>query len=91
MTARSLGPRRVMERERASCSIWPHGRTQKEKENAEEKQCQYRTCAVCLNRPSISASPALTPPYSNYQQPTHTGEVTGLHVARPGTQRRIMR
>ncbi len=38
VTAWSLRPWRVMEREQASCSIWPHGRTQKEKENTEEKQ-----------------------------------------------------
>lgn len=72
MTAWSLRPWRVMEREQASCSIWPHGRTQKEKENTEEKQSQYTTCAVCLKLPSITAYPALTLPYSTYHEPTYT-------------------
>lgn len=72
VTAWSLRPWRVMGREQASCSIWPHGRTLKEKENTEEKTRQYATCAVCLNRPSITAHPALTLPYLSYHEPTYT-------------------
>lgn len=68
VTAWSLRPRRLMEREQASCSIWPHGRTQKEKENAEERRCQCTTCAVCLTRPSMPAAPALTLPYLSHHE-----------------------
>lgn len=75
-TAWSLRPWRVMEREQASCSIWPHGRTQKEKENTEEKKCQYMICAVCLNHTSITAYPALTLPYFSFHEPTYTHKYT---------------
>ena len=93
-TAWSLRPWRVMEQEQASCSIWPHGWTQKEKENTEEKKCQYTTCAVCLSHPSITASPALALPYFSYHESPYTHKyrhkVTGLYMACLGTQR-IMR
>ena len=65
---------------------------EKRKENAEEKRCQYTTCAVCLTRPSITAYLALTLPDFCYHEPTYTHkytyEVTGLCVACP---RGIMR
>lgn len=70
VTAWSLGPWRVMERGRASCSIWSHGWTQKEKENTEEKQCQCTTRVV--SKASITARPVLTPPYFSHHQPRYT-------------------
>lgn len=70
VTARSLGPWRVMERGRASCSIWSHGWTQKESENTEEKQCRCTRCVV--SKASITARPALTPPYFSYHKPRYT-------------------
>lgn len=56
-----------MEGGRASCSIWPHGRKQKEG----ERVSIYNVCCV-LNHPSITAHTALTPPYFSYHEPTYT-------------------
>lgn len=79
-----------MEREQASCSIWPHGQTEKEKENTEEKQCQYTTCVVWLNHPPITACPALTLLYFSYHKPTHCTQTgAGLHVAFLGEDNEI--
>ncbi len=80
VTAWSLGPWRVMERDQASCSIWPHGRTQNEKENTEEKRC-HTTCAVCLYQPSITAYRALTRPYFSYHEATYTHKTARLLMA----------
>lgn len=81
MTAWSLRPWRVMEREQASCSIWPHGRTQKVKANTEENASQCRTCAVCINPPFYYR--ALTLTYFSYHKPTYTHRVTGWVFGMP--------
>lgn len=89
VTAWSLRPWRLMEREQASCSIWPHGQTEKEKQNTEEKQCQYTMCALCPTQPSISAASAVTSPYFCYHEP-HTQKAV-LYTACLDTWKRIMR
>lgn len=66
VTAWSLRPRRITAGERASCSIWPHGWTQVDRESAAS------VFNVCVLNHLCVCQPALTPPYFTYHQPTCT-------------------
>lgn len=88
VTAWSLRPWRVMEREQASCSIWPHGRTQKRKgECWREIVSIYDVC--CMSKPPFyHRSPCsdiarFSPSWAHIHTHIYTYKVTGFVCGLP--------